>query len=94
MDNADWFPDFKRLQVHTQGASATLRVGGTAGAVGNAALTVTGGIFTAGELAIVASGAPDAVTGDAQGGTASLTMVGSLDARRGPVRLQPVWKAA
>ena len=30
--NADWFTGFKLLQMNTQGASATLRVGGTVGA--------------------------------------------------------------
>ena len=32
MDNTDWFTGFKLLQMPTQGASATLRVGGTPGA--------------------------------------------------------------
>ncbi|MCM3419235.1 beta strand repeat-containing protein [Sphingopyxis alaskensis] len=54
----------------------TLQSGGTAGAVGNAALTVTGGTFAASDLAILASGTPEAVTGDAQGGNASLTIAG------------------
>ncbi len=56
--------------------SFTIRSGSTAGAVGNAALTVTGGTFTASDLAILASGTPEAVTGDAQGGNASLTITG------------------
>jgi len=32
MDTTDWFSGFKLLQMNTQGASATLRVGGTVGA--------------------------------------------------------------
>lgn len=56
--------------------SFTIRSGGTTAAAGNAALTVTGGTFTASDLAILASGTPDTVTGDAQGGNASLTIAG------------------
>ncbi|WP_338424590.1 beta strand repeat-containing protein [Sphingopyxis kveilinensis] len=46
------------------------------GANGSAALTVNGGSFAAGSLALIASGAVDAATGDISGGTASLTITG------------------
>ncbi|QCB55567.1 hypothetical protein E5675_14780 [Sphingopyxis sp. PAMC25046] len=61
------------------GATGTLTVqsGGRGGTPGNAAINVTGGtLSTPGALTISASGTPDAVTGDAQGGTASLTITG------------------
>lgn len=55
----------------------TVRSGGRGGAPGNAALNVTGGSLAAtGALTISASGTPDALTGDSQGGTASLTITG------------------
>ncbi len=61
------------------GATGTLTVqsGGANGAAGNAAVNVTGGTLSApGALTIRASGVADAVTGNAQGGTASLTITG------------------
>jgi hypothetical protein len=55
----------------------TVESGGRAGTPGNAAINVTGGTLSAsGGLTIQASGAPDALTGDSQGGTAALTITG------------------
>ncbi|MEI4505432.1 hypothetical protein WBQ88_08205 [Sphingopyxis sp. CCNWLW253] len=61
------------------GAAGTFTVqsGGRDSAPGNAAVNITGGTFSApGALSILASGTPDALTGDSQGGTASLTITG------------------
>src|SRR5690606_19867348 len=55
----------------------TIQSGGTGGTPGNAAINVTGGtLSTPAGLAILAFGTPDAVTGDAQGGIAGLTITG------------------
>ena len=55
----------------------TLQSGGRGGTPGSAAINVSGGTFSApGALTIRASGIPDAVTGDSQGGIASLTITG------------------
>ncbi len=57
--------------------SFTVQSGGTGGAAGNAAVNISGGTLSApGALTIQASGAADALTGDSQGGTASLTITG------------------
>ncbi|MBO9694822.1 MAG: hypothetical protein J7499_01360 [Sphingopyxis sp.] len=61
------------------GATGTFTVqsGGRGGLPGSAAVNVTGGSLSApGALTIRATGTPDAVTGDSQGGTASLTVTG------------------
>lgn len=61
------------------GATGTFTVqsGGRGGLPGSAAVNVTGGSLSApGALTIQATGTPDAVTGDSQGGTASLTITG------------------
>ncbi|MGV3730085.1 MAG: beta strand repeat-containing protein [Sphingopyxis sp.] len=51
------------------------------GATGSAALTINGGSFAADTLAVIASGATDAITGDIAGGTASLNITdGALSA--------------
>lgn len=55
----------------------TVQSGGRGGAPGVAAVNVTGGTLSApGGLTIRATGTPDAVTGNSQGGTASLTITG------------------
>lgn len=61
------------------GATGTFTVqsGGRGGLPGSAAVNMTGGSLSApGALTIRATGTPDAVTGDSQGGTASLTITG------------------
>lgn len=61
------------------GATGTFTVqsGGRGGTPGVAAVNVTGGTLSApGGLTIRATGTPDAVTGNSQGGTASLTITG------------------
>lgn len=61
------------------GATGTFTVqsGGRGGTPGSAAINVSGGTLSApGALTIRASGIPDAVTGDSQGGIASLTITG------------------
>lgn len=55
----------------------TLRSGGSGGAAGNAAISVSGGsLSVTGVLAVQAPGEVDALTGDSQGGAASLTISG------------------
>ncbi|WP_447953650.1 hypothetical protein [Sphingopyxis chilensis] len=57
--------------------SFTVQSGGRGGTPGNAAVNVSGGSLAApGALTISASGTPDALTGDSQGGTAALTITG------------------
>ncbi|HWV59221.1 MAG TPA: hypothetical protein VN034_01090, partial [Sphingopyxis sp.] len=64
--------------------SFTVQSGGRGGTPGNAAVNVSGGTLSApGALTIRASGTPDAVTGDAQGGTASLTITGGAVSSQG-----------
>ncbi|HWW56680.1 MAG TPA: hypothetical protein VN047_07285, partial [Sphingopyxis sp.] len=61
------------------GATGSLAIvsGGTGATAGNAAINVTGGtLSTTGGLTIDASGIPQALTGNSQGGTASLTITG------------------
>lgn len=57
--------------------SLTVQSGGVGGAPGNAAVNVTGGALSAtGGLNILASGEAQPLTGNSQGGTASLTITG------------------
>ena len=64
--------------------SFTVQSGGRGGTPGNAAVNLSGGtLSTPGALTISASGTPDAVTGDAQGGTASLTITGGSVSAQG-----------
>ena len=64
--------------------SLTVQSGGRGGTPGNAAVNVTGGtLSTPAALTISASGTPDALTGDAQGGTASLTITGGSVSAQG-----------
>lgn len=64
-------------QVAGATGALTVQSGGTGGIPGNAAINVTGGTLSApNAITIQASGVAQSLTGDSQGGTASLTITG------------------